>query len=243
MARVSCFRRGAIAVSYSHIQMFTPTQKSFRTIILLVCLATQSCGSTQLVSEQAVKEKLANVRLGQTTMAEVETTFGSANLKEKRLWVYNLADTSVDFADVNTRMMSGLIPPMPSTVSTNTRAVVTLRFTDGGTVKGLEVSRYFSAPYTNDYWYLVKKSSTSDLASVALIGESSGFKVVTLDFVSRTLNLEDTGSKARLTVTLDDQTLHIASTNPYDRLSNEYRIFSKRENAFTERVVTSEAVQ
>ena len=223
--------------------MLMRTHKAIRTIILLASLAMQGCGSPQFVSEQTVEEKLARVRLGQTTMAEVEATFGVADLKDKRLWVYNLADTSTDFAEVKGRLGSGLIPPMPMTVSTNTRVLLTVRCTEAGIVKGLEVSRYFTAPYRSDYWYLVKESSTSDLASVARIGESSGFKVVALDFVSRTLNLEDAGSKGRMAVTLDNQALHITSVNPHDRLSKEYRIFSKRENAFIESVSGSDFVQ
>jgi hypothetical protein len=90
---------------------------------------------------------------------------------------------------------------------------------------------------------LVKESSVNNLEFLVRIGESSGFKVAAVDFVSHTLNLEDTGSKARMAVTLDNQTLHITSTNPYSRVSNEYRIFVKRESAFTDAVTRSEVVQ
>jgi len=213
--------------------------------LLAAALTAQGCPSGQLISQQTVEEKVARVALGQTTMAEVEATFGSPYLKEKQLWVYNLSDTEPGFKEVNApySVGAGLIPPIPTTVATNTRALITLRFNDAGTVKALEVARYFSSPYTHDYWYLVKESSVNNLEFLARIGESSGFKVAAVDFVSHTLNLEDTGSKARMAVTLDNQTLHITSTNPYSRVSNEYRIFVKRESAFTDAVTRSEVVQ
>ena len=221
----------------------TIARQAILAALLPALLLAHACSSGQLVSEQTVEEKLAKVTLGRTTMADVEAAFGAPQLKDKRLWAYNLADTSVDFAEVRTPIMPGLIPPLPATVPTNTRALITVRFNEAGTVKGLEVSRYFSAPYTHDYWYLVRESSENNLNSVARIGGSSGFKVLALDKAARSLTLEDAGSKARMAVTLDNQILHIISTNPYDRLSNEYRVFVKRETAFIDGLSRSEVVQ
>ena len=221
----------------------TMTRKAVRVILLMATVVAQGCASGQLISQQTVEEKLARVTLGRTTMADVEATFGTPYLKEKQFWVYNLADTEPGFTEVKSPVMAGLIPPIPTTVSTNTRALITARFNEAGIVKGLEVERYFSSPYTHDYWYLVKDSSDNQLQSVARMGESNGFKVVDWDKEARHFSLEDPSNKARLTVTLDNQTLHITSTNPYSRLSNEYRVFVKRESAFAEAVTRSDVVQ
>ena len=118
-----------------------------------------------------------------------------------------------------------------------------MRFNDAGTVKALEVARYFSSPYTHDYWYLLKGSSDEELESVARMGESNGFKVVGLDKAARNFTLQDPTNKASMSIVLENQTLHITSTNPYSRVSNEYRIFVKRESAFTDAVTRSEVVQ
>ena len=48
--------------------------------------------------------------------------------------------------------------------------------------------------------------------------------------------LEDGTSNARVVVKLENQTLHITSKNPHDRLTSEYRVFSKKERAFTNNV-------
>jgi len=48
--------------------------------------------------------------------------------------------------------------------------------------------------------------------------------------------LEDGASHARVVVKLEHQTLHITSTNPHDRLTSEYRVFSKKERAFADHV-------
>jgi len=214
-----------------------------KAILLVALLSIQGCSSGQLISQQTVEEKLARVTLGRTTTADVEATFGTPYLKDKRLWVYNLADTEPGFTEIKSPVMPGLIPPMPTTVATNTRALITMRFNEAGTVKGLEVARYFSDPYMHDYWYLLKESPANQLESVALLGESSGFKVLELDKAARTFTLQDASSKARMAVTFDNQMLHITSTNPHDRLSAEYRVFVKKESAFTDGVARSEVVQ
>jgi hypothetical protein len=55
--------------------------------------------------------------------------------------------------------------------------------------------------------------------------------------------LEDIGSDARIRIVLDQQLLHLISTNPHDRQSNEYRIVIKRESAFAEKILALELIQ
>jgi len=216
---------------------------SIGSILLAAALAVSGCPSGQSVSQQSVEEKVARVVLGQTTSSEVEATFGSPYLKVRQLWYYNFSDTEPGFKTVNTRIGASMIPPLPTTVSTNTRALITLRVSDAGIVTGLEVQRYFSPPYMQDYWYLLKESSDKQLEAIARMGESNGFKVVALDKAAGKFTLQDPSSKASIAVTVQGQMLHITSTNPYDRVANEYRGFVKRENAFTDAVAQSEVVQ
>jgi len=216
---------------------------SIGAVLLTTTLAVSGCPSGQLISQQSVEEKVARVTLGQTTNSEVEATFGSPNLKEKQLWVYSFSDTEPGFKTIDSRIGASLIPPIPTTVITNTRALITVRLSDAGIVKGLEVQRYFSSPYTQDYWYLLKESSDKPLEAVARIGESNGFKVVAFDKAAGNFTLQDPSTKASMTVTLQGQMLHITSTNPYDRISNQYRGFVKREGAFIDTVTQSEVVQ
>jgi len=218
--------------------------KLFRTFFVLGLLVAQGCApKTEFVSQQAVEEKVSRITLGQTTMPEVEAIFGVAQLKDARFWAYNMADTTMDFTEVKTRIMPGMIPPMPTNVPTNTRALVTVRFDEPGTVKGLEISRYFSAPYIHDYWYLVRPGPENPLESAARLGEANGFKVSGLEKSARSIALESTGSKARINVSFENQILHITSTNPYDRLSAEYRVFVKRESAFIASLLELEALE
>jgi hypothetical protein len=212
-------------------------------ILLLLALAAYGCSSSpEFVSQQSVEDKIARVKLGETTRNEVEAIFGAPQVKDKRLWAYNFTDTDKDFREVKSAVWAGLMPPLSLTVPTNTRALVTLRFDDADKVKGLEVSRYFSEPYTHDYWYLVKGPTDKVVQAVAGIGERNGFKVTRSNETPNALKLEEPGSKASMTATLDNQTLHLMSNNPYDRLSTEYRIFVKRETAFIDNVSSSESL-
>src|ERR1043166_232769 len=129
--------------------------KQFRValVAVIVALVTGCSTSPQLVSERSVEDKVASVTTGRTTMADIQAIFGPPNLKESRFWMYNLADTEFDLVDFKTNVMGRTIAPLPfsvgSNVPTNTRALITVRFNDGGIVKGFEVSRYFSRPYIN----------------------------------------------------------------------------------------------
>jgi hypothetical protein len=212
--------------------------------LILAQLASSGCApSTQVISEPEVEQKLARIVVGQTTKGEVEALLGTAKPKEPNFWVYNIADTATEYNRLKGSIADGTIPGMPVATITNTRFLATLRFNPAGTVKGLEIARYFAAPYVNDYRYLVKGPDDKTLEAVASLAEASGFKVSALEKSAGTFTLEDTGSKARMAVKLNDQLLHIVSTNPYDRASNQYRAYTKREIAFTESIATADFFQ
>jgi hypothetical protein len=195
--------------------------------------------SSQSVSVAGVEDKVARIELGQTTMAQVETLFGTDRVNDRHRWTYSLADTEFRMSQSTRGKLSAVVPFIPENAATNTRAVISVWFTDDGTVKGLELARYFGAPFVNDYWYLITAAQQNALASVARAGESSGLKVTGLDKAAGTFTLEDDSSKARITVKLETRTLHLTSTNPHDRLSKEYRTFTRKESALTNRISTA----
>src|ERR1051325_8514732 len=173
------------------------------TVALIACIFAFAAGcstSPQYVSQESVEAKIASVMPGQTTMGDVQVTFGPAHLMESRFWVYNFSDTDMDLTEYRTRFFGRSITPLPfslaSNVPTNTRALITFRFNDAGVVKGFEVERYFVRPYIHDYWYLVKPEPETALKKVAEIGDTSGFKVITGDSPGSLL-LPDPGRKAR----------------------------------------------
>src|SRR6266542_3746191 len=209
--------------------------------LLVATLFAHGC-AVELISEQSVENKLAKVQLGVTTKAEIENLFGNDHGAENLRWVYNLSDTALEISGQKTGMVRGFSIPVAMT-PTKTRALITVRFTESGTVNGLEVKRFFDLPYTNDYWYLIKGGTENILESVARAGETSNFRVVGFDKSAGRFALEDL-SKARITVTLEKQTLHITSTNPHDQVTNEYRVFTTRESAFIDKIsaLTAETI-
>jgi hypothetical protein len=211
--------------------------------MMLAAFCLSACGSVQSVSQDSVKEKLARIKLGTTNTANIEALFGRQDGKDSDVWVYNFTDTAVELTATTTTGVSRILPVMPMTTATNTKALITVRFSQARTVKGLEVARYFEMPFTNEYWFLVENSAKNVLEVIARAGESSGFKVGALDTSAGTLSLEDVGSDAQIRIVLDQQLLHLTSTNPHSRQSNEYRIFIKRESAFADKLLTSELIQ
>ena len=222
---------------------FFVTKRTIRSILVAIALWTQGCASAEFVSQPAVEDKVARIKLGETTTAGVETILGPEHSNDPHFWVYNLSDTSFEIAERQSGRFKGIVPVLPVNAPTNTRALVTVRFTEAGIVKGLDIERYFAAPYTNDYWYLINGSAENPLEPVSHMGVASGLRIVNLDRAKGTLTLDDGVGKARLAVTSNQRTLHIQSINPYDRLSNEYRVFKKREVAFTDKVGKSEALR
>lgn len=211
----------------------------------LALFSLAACASQEptFVSQPEVEQKLSRIVIGQTHKNEVEAVLGVAKPKEANFWVYNIADTATEYTNIRSPIMEGAIPPLPTTVITNTRVLATLHFDAAGVVKGMETARYFSLPYVNEYRFRTKGAPGKILESVAKLGEGVGFKVTALEKNAGTFTLEDAGSKARLAVSVADDLLHVTSTNPHDRMSNEYRAYTKREVAFTERLASAEWVQ
>jgi hypothetical protein len=152
----------------------------FNRVVLIATILLHGCSSVQVISEQSVEDKLANIRLGVTTKGEIENLFGTEHGGENLRWVYNF-----------------------STRSTNTQALITVRFSGSGTVKGLEVARYFKPPFINDYWYMNEERPESILDLAARAGEMSGFRVLGADKSASGFALTDSASKARIKVQLE----------------------------------------
>ena len=216
---------------------------SSKIALVLATFWVSGCGSVQTVSQDSVKAKLAKIKLGTTTTSDVAALFGRQDGKDGEVWVYNLTDTSFELAATKGIGLSGVVPVRPATTATNTKALITVRFSPAGIVKGLEVSRYFEMPFITEYWFLVKNLPENALEAIARAGESSGFKLGELNQAAGTASLEDIGSDARIRIVLDQQLLHLISTNPHDRQSNEYRIVIKRESAFAEKILALELIQ
>ena len=209
--------------------------------LLFAALFVHGCAG-QVISEQSVENKLAKVKLGVTTKAEIENLLGNEHGTENFRWIYNLSDTALG---INRRQYTGLFDGSPITVAPiNTRALIIVRFTDSGTVNGLEVARFFNHPFTNDYWYLIKGGTENILESAKHAGETSNFRVVGFDKSADSFALEDDLSKARITVRLEKQTLHITSINPHGQVTQEYRVFTKRESALIDKIsaLTTETI-
>lgn len=214
-----------------------------RLIIVLIVGLIPGCASVRLISQQSVEDKIAQVKLGVTTMGEVETLFGTQHGSEEWRWFYNLSDTTFEISERKTGTFSGVFPVAPATVATNTRALISVRFTDSGKVCAFEVERFFDPPFINDYWYLTKDDTQNILESVMRSGEASDFRVAESDKAAGMFTLEDGASNARVVVKLENQTLHIASKNPLDRLTIEYRLFTKKERAFINAISTADFVR
>lgn len=222
-----------------------PCHLALTLVATIALFSLAGCASQEptFVSQPEVEHKLSRIVVGQTHKNEVEAVLGIAKPKEANFWVYNIGDTATEYQNVRTPVLEGALPAMPTTVITNTRVLATVHFDAAGIVKALETARYFSVPYVNEYRYRTKGAPDKILESVAKLGEGSGLKVTSLVKSAGTFTLEDAGSKARLAVSVTDQLLHITSTNPHDRMSNEYRAYTKREVAFTEKLASAEWVQ
>jgi hypothetical protein len=218
--------------------------KKFLPVIIGAILTFASCTtSPEFVSEISVEDKVARLRLGQSDKNEVESIFGADRGNDRNRWIYQFADKQFEISERRQGPGLGALPVGAGVVPTNTRAVVTVTFSEAGIVKAIEVARYFEEPFINDYWFLVKQSAKDPLESAAAIGESVGFKATALDKDAGTFSLEDPKSKSRIAVKLDGTTLKVTSKNPHHRLANEYRAYVKRESAFTNGIAGSDLVQ
>ena len=211
-----------------------------RITVAFTIVLIQSCASVQLISQQSVEDKVSRIKLGVTTMSDVETIFGTQHGTENQRWFYNLSDTAVEISERKTGALSGVFPVAPATVVTNTRALITVRFTDTGKVTALEVARFFDPPFINDYWYRIKDGAPKVLEMLMSAGEFNDFRVADSDQSAGMFTLEDSASSARIMIKLENQTLHIMSKNPHDRLTTEYRVFTRRERAFINKISTAD---
>jgi hypothetical protein len=119
-------------------------------VMLAAALFAYACAPVQTISEQSVEDKLARIKLGITNKTDIENLLGSEHSNEKLRWIYSLSDTAFGFSEHKGGTAGGGFPTA-GTMPTNTRALVTVRFAESGTVNGLEVARYFSVPFINDY--------------------------------------------------------------------------------------------
>ena len=209
--------------------------------VLLVLAGCTTSG--QVISEGNIEERLSALRIGQSTKADVERILGAGYSTDRNRWSYNFSDTAFDISERRQGPALGIIPVSAGVVPTNTRAVVSLAFNDFGVMKRLEISRLFDEPFINDYWYLIKLTAVEPLDSIAKVGESVGMKVVGLDRDAGTFTLEDNGTRAKIAVRIDGQTLHLTSNNPHHRLASAYRAYAKRESALTSRIADLEIVE
>lgn len=210
-------------------------------LLLLALLAIYGCSSSpELVS---VEDKIARLRLGQTGKIEVESIFGVEHGNDRNRWAYNFSDRQFEIFERRQGAGLGALPITAGVIPINTRALVVVTFNETGVVKRIEVARFFDEPFVNDYWYIVKDAAKDPVESLASLGESIGFKAAGLDREAGTFTLEDPNSKARIAIKLDGRILRVTSRNPHHRLANEYRVYSKRESAFTNSIAESDLIQ
>ena len=213
-------------------------------LVLLALVAIYGCSSSgQMIAEGTIEDRVAQLRVGESTKSDVERILGTNHDTDRNRWSYNFSDTVYEVAERRYAPSMGILPFNAGVVPTNTRAVVLMSFNDSGVIKHLEVARFFEDPFVNDYWFLVKKTGAEPLESIAALAEAVGMKVVGMDKDAGTFTLEDVGTKAKIAVTLEGQTMHLNSRNPHHRMAPEYRAFIKREYALTSSIVGSEVVQ
>lgn len=218
--------------------------KAYLVALFLAVTSVQGCsGTPELVSEVSVEDKISRLRLGESDKSEVEGIFGTDHGNDRNRWSYHFADKQFEIAERRQGPGIGALPVAAGTVPTNTRAVVTVSFSETGIVKAIEVARFFEEPFINEYWFLVKESAKDPLESVAAIAETNGFKVIGLNKDEGTFALEDPTSKARLAIKVEGRLLKITSRNPHHRLAKEYRAYTKRESALTNGIIASDLVQ
>ena len=207
-------------------------------------LAIAGCSTSgQVISERTLEERVTVLRIGQSTQADVQNILGLDHSTDRNRWAYNFTDTAFDISERRQGPGLGIVPISAGVVPTNTRAVVSVAFNEAGVLKRLEVARLFEEPFINDYWFAIKEAASEPLDSIAKLGETAGMKVVGFTKDASTFTLEDSGTRAKISVMLDGRTLRLTSRNPHHRLASEYRAYSKREYALTSRIADSEFVQ
>ena len=205
----------------------------FHYCLVIALLVANGCTAVRSVSEEDVQQKVSKIKLGLTTKEEIESLFGKEHTTEKFTWGYNLSDSAFGVSQSPRNGWSGLFPITVTTVHTNTRALITVTFTDHQTVSTLHVKRFFNTPFVNDYFFL---DPDPELNSADNVGDSrvSGF-----DKSAGKSVLEEGSKNGQIVVEFKQSILHVRSINPYDRLSNAYRVFVKRETEFIETISAS----
>ena len=199
------------------------------------------CFAGRSISQENLQEKVGKIQVGLTTQKEIENLFGQPYMTESHSWIYSLSDAGLENSpNIIRRSEQGRPLPIPMVLPTNTRALVTVKFNDNDTVDALEVAQFFQIPFVNYYHYFLHRSTERTLESASRAGEMSNFRVADFDKpAGRFLLLENAASDARIIVKVEKQILHITSINPYERTSNEYRVFRRREAQFIDRISAS----
>jgi hypothetical protein len=211
---------------------------------LAVALATHGCtAATQIMSERSVEDKVNRLKIGLSTQREVEAILGTDRSNDGNRWMYNLSDSAFTISEHRQGSFGRVLPIKAELAPVNTRAIIAVSFNEVGVINRLEVERFFNEPFINDYSYTLRDSAKDPLKSIAAMAEDSDFKIVDFDQDTGTFALEEGGSSARITIRVEGQTLRITTTNPHPRLTNEYRVFAKRETALMRRLANSDLVQ
>jgi hypothetical protein len=213
--------------------------------MFLAVLAAYGCARGQYISQEKLQEKVGKIEVGSTTQMEVENLFGKPYMTENHSWTYSLSDTGYESSpnilasSIGRDRAKRQVIPIPAILPTNTRALVTVSFNENDRVIALEVSQYFNRPFINYYHYFLGRADHT-LDSAIRAAEMSNFRIAELDkSAGRFLLLEKGASDARIIVKLGNEILHVTSINPYDQMSNEYRLFRRREAQFIERISMS----
>ena len=209
-----------------------------------VALAAHGCtAATQIISERSVEDKVNRLKIGLSTQREVEAILGTDRSTDGNRWMFHLSDSAFTISEHRQGSFGHILPIKAELAPVNTRAIIAVSFNEAGVINRLEVERFFHEPFINDYSYAVRDSVKEPLKSVAAMAEGSDFVIVEFNQDTGAFALEESGSNARIVIKVDGQTLRITTTNPHARLTNEYRVFTKRETAFMRRLSNSDLVQ
>ena len=218
-------------------------RKNLRFLVALAFVAIIGCSGSEVVTERAFEDKVGLLRIGQTNRAEIEALFGTANVIERQRLTYYFADTEFGVGIRRYTPPSGALPINAGAFPSNTRGVITVAFNDAGSLKQITVERYFEPPFINDYAFSIKDGAKSPLDAIAQMGAANGFKAIDQNKEIGTVTLQDNECKAQIAVKLTGKTLSLQSKNPHSRLSNEYRLYTRRETQLTNAIANADWVQ
>lgn len=212
-------------------------------ILTAVVLGFFGCNATQIVSERSFEEKVDRLQVGLTSRGEVEALFGAANVVERNRLTYYFADTEFGIGAQRFTAPGSTPAISAGAFPSNTRGVVTTGFNNAGKLRLLTVERYFDEPYVNHYTYLVKENAKEPLEAIATIATDLGFRTADLNKDNGSVTLRDDQTKAQIDIKLTGSTLSLNAKNPHSRVSNEFRIHSRRETQLTSAIARADWVQ